>query len=206
MTISPILSLNLADFVSLLTAGLRVLGGGCFVTERLMAEKEPWSFFARGAWMPFQQVSLRFLLFSHVADKKSQRCRLGELNPPLPSSDLGVFLVFPNQCQQMFHSFFFGNVMLYAYLLAVERYLPGACAYISVVGIGHLSGAVYDATHDTDLESFHVAGGCLDLCNGLAKLIECASAPRTGDVFGFGGAQSGGLEDSESGLLDGLGG
>src|SRR5699024_3549930 len=103
-----------------------------------------------------------------------------------------------NEFYQLFHRLFFGNVLFDALLLLVEADFASSGAYIAIISIGHFSGTVDNASHDSYLESFQMAGGCLDTGNGTFQVVEGASAAGTRDVFGLAGTYTSGLQDTES--------
>ena len=99
----------------------------------------------------------------------------------------------------MVDSLLLGYVFLDTLLASVERHTVDAGSYISVVGIGHLSGSVDDAAHDANLEPLHVAGGLLDAGYGGAQVVEGAPAARAGDILGLADAQTRSLEYGKGG-------
>ena len=94
----------------------------------------------------------------------------------------------------MFYGFFFGDVLFYTFLLAVETDLSATGSYVTVVGIGHFSGTVDDTSHNTYLQTLHILRGFLDALNSGAQIIKRAATARTGDIFGLGEFHAGGLE------------
>ena len=53
-----------------------------------------------------------------------------------------------DQFEKFLDGFFLGDVFLDTFLRLVERDLTTTSSYISVIGIGHLTGTVHDAAHD----------------------------------------------------------
>ena len=61
---------------------------------------------------------------------------------------------------------------------SVEGDFATACADVAVVGVGHFTDAVDDASHDANFEAFEVSEAGFDLCDGGLNVIERASAAR----------------------------
>ena len=101
-------------------------------------------------------------------------------------------------CPGCGRTLFFGNVLFDALFLLVEADFASSGAHIAVVGVRHFSRTVDNASHDSYLESFQMAGGCLDTGNGTFQVVEGASAAGTRDVFGLAGTYTSGLQDTES--------
>ena len=59
-----------------------------------------------------------------------------------------------------------GNVHLDALLALVEADLATGGSHLAIVGIGHLTGAVDDATHHANLEVRQVGSGLLHAMHG----------------------------------------
>ena len=107
----------------------------------------------------------------------------------------GLHTVFPDELKKFLDGFFLGDVFLDTFLGFVEGDLAATCAYVAIVGICHLTWAIDDTTHDADLETYEIFGGCLDLGDGLLEVVERAAAAWAGDVLGLGELDAGGLED-----------
>src|SRR5581483_3486965 len=90
---------------------------------------------------------------------------------------------------------------------AIERDLAARLAYIAVIGIGHLAGAVDDAAHHGDADvAAKMGGGRLDLGVDRRQVELGAPAGGTGDELDFGAAQAQRLQNIVTGrkLLDGV--
>ena len=94
----------------------------------------------------------------------------------------------------MFYGLFFGDVLLYTFFLTVETDLSTTGTYIAVVGIGHLSGAIDNTAHNSNLQALHIFRGFLDALDSGAQVIERAATTGAGDIFGLGEFYTGGLE------------
>ena len=71
-------------------------------------------------------------------------------------------------------------------LTLVERNRTGACTHIAIVCISHLTRTVYDASHNTNLETFQFLGSLLDLSKSGLEVEKSATAGRTGYIFRLG--------------------
>ena len=88
----------------------------------------------------------------------------------------------------------------------VEGYFSTTLTHIAIVGVGHLAGAVDDATHDADFHPFEVLCAGFDLLEGLLDVVLGAATGGAGDVFALADAGADGLEDvvSHGDLFDGV--
>lgn len=76
--------------------------------------------------------------------------RLRALNRVKRTTNL--FPILFNKLNQAINSLLGGDIFLDALFALVERYLARTRSYIPIIGICHLSRAIYDATHDANLE------------------------------------------------------
>ena len=104
--------------------------------------------------------------------------------------------VVTDEFEKFLYSLFLRDVLFHTLLGLVETDLSTACTYITVISISHLARTVDDTSHDTYLQSHEVLRCRLNLGDGFLEVIERTSATRTGDVFGLGKLNTGGLEDS----------
>jgi len=88
-----------------------------------------------------------------------------------------------------------GDVILHAFLADVEGDFAGCAADVAEVGVGHLAGAVHDATHDGDGHALEVVGAGADFLRDGLEVEEGAAAARTGDELGLGNTCAGALQD-----------
>ena len=93
------------------------------------------------------------------------------------------------------------NVLFYANLLAVKTYSVRTGAYVAIIGIRHFTWTIHDAAHDANLQALEMLGCLLDLGDGFTKIVESSATTRTTDVLGLAGAQTGCLENAESGFI-----
>ena len=91
----------------------------------------------------------------------------------------------------------FGDILLDALLLLVEAHLATSCAYIAIVGIGHLTWTIDDAAHDGNLQSLEVRCGRLDAGDGLLQVVERTSTAGARDILRLTGAHTRCLQDVE---------
>ena len=103
--------------------------------------------------------------------------------------------ILTDERDEALNSLLLGDILLYALLGLVERYLAATCTHIAIVGISHLTRAVHNTTHDTNLQAHHILGGSLDLGDSLLQVVECATATRALDILGLGKLDAGGLKD-----------
>ena len=89
----------------------------------------------------------------------------------------------------------------YAFFLFIEADFSTTGTYIAIVGIGHFTRAVDDTAHDTDFQSLEVSRSRLDAGDGRFQVVQCTSATRTRDVFGFGSTDTSCLQDTEGGFV-----
>ena len=61
--------------------------------------------------------------------------------------------VIVDELKQFVDGFFLRDVLLDAYLAAIETNLSTGSSNIAVVSIGHLAGAVDDTAHDANLQT-----------------------------------------------------
>ena len=94
-------------------------------------------------------------------------------------TDLALVPVTFNQCDEPFHSLFFGNVLQHTFLATIERDATATGTHIPIVGIGHLARSVDDTAHDAYLQSLIVGSGRLDAGYRCAEVIERAAATGT---------------------------
>lgn len=124
----------------------------------------------------------------------------------LPFCQLFTLAVAFNQCKEFFDGLFGRYVLFNTHLAAIQAHFAAGCAHIAVVGIGHFAGSIYNATHDADFQSGEVSGCSLDARNGARQVVERTATAGAADVFGFRGAQAGGLQNAEGGgFLHGYG-
>ena len=105
-----------------------------------------------------------------------------------------------NQLNQFFYSLFFRNVLFNTFLLFVQTDFASSGTYIAIVGIGHFTRAIDDTAHDTDFQSLEVSRSRLDAGDGRFQVVQCTSATRTRDVFGFGSTDTSCLQDTKGGF------
>src|SRR6185369_2181055 len=78
---------------------------------------------------------------------------------------LDPFAMFFDQIHQPFDSFGLGNVELDCGFADVKIDFVGGAAHIAKIGISHFAGAIYNATHDGDLNAFQVFRALLNPCS-----------------------------------------
>ena len=60
--------------------------------------------------------------------------------------------------------------------------LPWSASHIAKIRVGHLTGSVYDATHDGDLHPFQVIGNRPDLRGCFLEVEQGSAATQATDV------------------------
>ncbi|MFM1944159.1 MAG: hypothetical protein RI897_3141 [Verrucomicrobiota bacterium] len=105
------------------------------------------------------------------------------------------FSVFADEVDQSIDSFCFGNIEFHWGFSDVEVDFPGGTSDVAEVGIGHFAGAIDDAAHDGDFDSFEVVGACFDVGGDGLEVEESSAAAGAGDVIGFEATAAAGLED-----------
>lgn len=91
--------------------------------------------------------------------------------------------------------FGFGDVEFHGGFADVEVDLSGSAADVAEIGVGHFTGTVDDAAHDSDAHALEVSGRCADFLGGGLEIEKGAAAGRAGDVIGFEDAGACGLQD-----------
>lgn len=110
------------------------------------------------------------------------------------------------EVDEFLDSLFLGDSGFDDLSFSVEGDFASGGSDVSVVGVGHFSGAVDDASHDGDVEAFEVAGGVPDFIEDGGEIEFSASARGAGDVFDLGFAEAAGLEDfvADGDFVDGV--
>ena len=68
-----------------------------------------------------------------------------------------------NQIHEFLDGVFFGDVLLDRRLAFKQGNAAGATTYVAEVGVCHFARAVHDTAHDTNLQSYEILRGDLDL-------------------------------------------
>ena len=111
---------------------------------------------------------------------------------------LSVIAILADEFDEAVDGLLLWDILLDTLLGFIKRYLTTTCAYVTVVGIGHLTRTIHNTTHDTNLQTHEILRGSLDLGNGLLKIVERTATTRTGDIFGLGKLDSCSLKNAIS--------
>jgi hypothetical protein len=104
-----------------------------------------------------------------------------------------IVIIF-NELNELRQGLVSGYVLFHTNFAFVERHISGSGANISVVGISHFTGAVYDASHHAYFQADEVRSCSFDFGECALEVKESATATGASDVFGFGDATASGLE------------
>jgi (E)-4-hydroxy-3-methylbut-2-enyl-diphosphate synthase len=86
------------------------------------------------------------VFFQHYAETEAENLQIKS------AADMGA-LIIDGLCDGIF---LFGDILFDTLLFLIQADFTPSCTYISVIGIGHFTGTVDYATHDSDFESFQV--------------------------------------------------
>ena len=92
-----------------------------------------------------------------------------------------LFSVLADQFEQLLYGLGLGDVLLNTFLGLVEGDLTSAGTDIAVVGIRHLTRAVHNTAHDTDLQAHEILRGSFDLGDGLLKVVASSTSFSDGN-------------------------
>ena len=115
---------------------------------------------------------------------------------------LFVFGIYPvsiltDEGNESLYGVFLCNSSPHTLLSLVEIDLVRSASHVSIICVGHLSGAIDNTTHDAYLEVGKVAGRFFDAGNGTLQIIERAATSWAANVFSVGETKSGRLQNAE---------
>ena len=103
--------------------------------------------------------------------------------------------MFFDEIHQAVHGFRFGDVELDRCFADVEVDLAGCAADVAEIRVRHLTGAIYDAAHDGNLDSLEMLGARLDAAGHGLEVEQRPTAGRAGDIIGLKGTATRRLQD-----------
>src|SRR6185312_15579667 len=91
------------------------------------------------------------------------------------------------------------NIFLHSLSTTIKRHLIRSRTNITIIGISHFARAIYDTTHNADLQAFQMTGTTADHLCRHHQVEQGAPATWAGDIFRFGDTRTCRLQNAKGG-------